>query len=448
MKYSFFSKLESKFLNLGKTESCLSLVIFSLISDTSLLFSTNIIQLIYYFAAFFLFVVSFGCSVLPFGNSNPSARNPGSTSTTTDLQYFSDAYAEEEEEGFTVADFGGQPPGPNQVLVQGGRAVLGTYEEDVFYTHDNVERTVTVQSFFLDQTEIANIHWLEYLHYIQRDSSETYYQSALPDTTVWEKELAFNTPYVSNYLRYPGFRYYPVVGVSWEQAVDYCRWRTEAVNMQRAMEYYGEDYIDGDIPPIESGIYLPEFRLPTEAEWEYAAYGQVGDQWLDENQTQRRLYPWDGRTIRSSKRGSVGKFQANFKRGRGDYAGIAGALNDAGFVTMNIYEYAPNDFGLYNMAGNVNEWVYDIYRPLNFQDMEDLNPIRKSDFLDSEESYDADNFNSMVSNKSRVYKGGSWADGAMWLSPGTRRFLDQDSSSATIGFRCATTALGTAGNWN
>jgi len=399
-------------------------------------------------AAFFILIISFGCSILPFGNSNPSARNPGSTSTTTDLQYFSDAYAEEEEEGFTVADFGGQPPGPNQVLVQGGRAVLGTFEEDVFYTHDNVERTVTVQSFFLDQTEIANIHWLEYLHYIQRDSSETYYQSALPDTTVWEKELAFNTPYVSNYLRYPGFRYYPVVGVSWEQAVDYCRWRTEAVNKQRAMEYYGEDYIDGDVPPIESGIYLPEFRLPTEAEWEYAAYGQAGTQWLDENQTQRRLYPWDGRTIRSSKRGSVGKFQANFKRGRGDYAGIAGALNDAGFVTMNIYEYAPNDFGLYNMAGNVNEWVYDIYRPLNFQDMEDLNPIRKSDFMDSEESYDADNFNSMVSNKSRVYKGGSWADGAMWLSPGTRRFLDQDSSSATIGFRCATTALGTAGNWN
>ena len=399
-------------------------------------------------AALFIFVFAVGCSILPFGNSSPSARNPGSTSTTTNLEYFSDAFAEEDEEGFVVADFGGQPPGPNQVLVQGVRTVLGTFEEDVFYTHDNVERTVTVQSFFLDQTEIANIHWLEYLHYIQRDSSETYFQSALPDTTVWEKELAFNTPYVSNYLRYPGFRYYPVVGVSWNQAVDYCRWRTEAVNKQRAMEYYGEDYIDGDIPPIESGIYLPEFRLPTEAEWEYAAYGQVGDQWLDENQTQRRLYPWDGRTIRSSKRGSVGKFQANFKRGRGDYAGIAGALNDAGFVTMNIYEYAPNDFGLYNMAGNVNEWVFDIYRPLNFQDMEDLNPIRKSDFLDSEEDYDSDNFNSMVSNKSRVYKGGSWADGAMWLSPGTRRFLDQDSSSATIGFRCATTALGTAGNWN
>tara|TARA_B100000575_G_scaffold33462_1_gene22486 strand:- start:509 stop:1729 length:1221 start_codon:yes stop_codon:yes gene_type:complete len=398
----------------------------------------------YYIILTLVGLVLEGCSILPFGNSNPSARNPGSTSTTTNLEYFSDAFAEEDEEGFVVADFGGQTPGPNQVFVQGGRAVLGTYEEDVFFTHDNVERTVTVQSFYLDQTEIANIHWLEYLFYIQRDSSEAFYLSALPDTTVWEKELAYNTPYVSNYLRYPGFRYYPVVGVSWNQAVDYCRWRTEAVNKQKAIEYYGEDYIDGDIPPVESGVYLPEFRLPTEAEWEYAAYGQVGNQFLDENQTQRRLYPWDGRTIRSSKSGSVGKFQANFKRGRGDYAGIAGALNDAGFVTTSIYEYAPNDFGLYNMAGNVNEWVFDIYRPLNFQDMEDLNPIRKSDFLDDEEDYDSENFNSMISNASRVYKGGSWADGAMWLSPGTRRFLDQDSSAATIGFRCATTALGTA----
>ena len=398
----------------------------------------------YYMILILVGLILEGCSILPFGNSNPSARNPGSTSTTTNLEYFSDAFADEDEEGFVVAGFGGQTPGPNQVFVQGGRAVLGTYEEDVFFTHDNVERTVTVQSFYLDQTEIANIHWLEYLFYIQRDSSEAFYLSALPDTTDWEKELAYNTPYVSNYLRYPGFRYYPVVGVSWNQAVDYCRWRTEAVNKQKAIEYYGEDYIDGDIPPVESGVYLPEFRLPTEAEWEYAAYGQVGNQFLDENQTQRRLYPWDGRTIRSSKSGSVGKFQANFKRGRGDYAGIAGALNDAGFVTTSIYEYAPNDFGLYNMAGNVNEWVFDIYRPLNFQDMEDLNPIRKSDFLDDEEDYDSENFNSMISNASRVYKGGSWADGAMWLSPGTRRFLDQDSSAATIGFRCATTALGTA----
>ena len=133
----------------------------------------------------------------------------------------------------------------------------------------------------------------------------------------------------------------------------------------------------------------------------------------------------------------------NFKRGRGDYAGIAGSLNDAGFITVSIYEYAPNDFGLYNMAGNVNEWVQDIYRPLNFQDVEDLNPIRQNDYLDSEEDYDYQNFNSLVNNSSRVYKGGSWSDGPQWLSPGTRRFMDQDSSSSTVGFRCATHALGT-----
>ena len=221
--------------------------------------------------------------------------------------------------------------------------------------------------------------------------------------------------------------------------------------------------MEGDIPPIESGVYLPEFRLPTEAEWEYAAYGQSGAQWLDENQTHRRLYPWDGRTIRSSKRSTLGEFQANFKRGRGDYAGIAGSLYDAGFITVSIYEYAPNDFKLYNMAGNVNEWVQDIYRPLNFQDFEDLNPVRGlrtktdsvtengyvrvvrdvyDDYLDSEENYDYQNFNSLINNSSRVYKGGSWNDGAQWLSPGTRRFMDQNSSSATIGFRCATNALG------
>ena len=99
-------------------------------------------------AALFIFVFAVGAQYFLLVTLNPSARNSGSTSTTTDLEYFSDAYAEDEEEGFVVADFGGQPPGPNQVLVQGGRTVLGTFEEDVFYTHDNVERTVTVQSFF------------------------------------------------------------------------------------------------------------------------------------------------------------------------------------------------------------------------------------------------------------------------------------------------------------
>ena len=170
---------------------------------------------------FLCLIIFEGCSILPFGKKNPSARNPGTTSTTTNLEYFSKNEAE--EGGFVVNAFDGQEAGPNQVPIEGGRAVLGSYEEDVFYTHDNVERTVTISSFYLDETEIANIHWLEYLSYVKRDSSVAFYDNALPDTTVWEKPLAFNTPYINNYLRYPGlnnylrypgFRYYPVVGVS------------------------------------------------------------------------------------------------------------------------------------------------------------------------------------------------------------------------------------------
>lgn len=133
----------------------------------------------------------------------------------------------------------------------------------------------------------------------------------------------------------------------------------------------------------------------------------------------------------------MGYFLANFKRGRGDYAGIAGKLNDGAMVTSYIYEYPPNDFGLYNMAGNVNEWVQDVYRPLSYFDFEDLNPVRRNGFLDEEDGYDTQNFNSLISDRSRVYKGGSWKDVAYWLSPGTRRYLEEDSATATIGFRCA-----------
>lgn len=371
------------------------------------------------------------------GIGHATSSNPGAESTTTGLAF-------NEEDGFQVNEYLGQPEGPNLVYIEGGRTVLGSYEEDLLKTHDNIERTVTVASFYMDQTEIANIHWLEYLFYIKNDSSEEFFQSALPDTTVWEHPLAYNDPYVDHYLRYPGFRYFPVVGITWVQANDFAIWRTNVVNKKLAEDAGVEvpEGGDGRIP-LESGVVLPNYRLPSEAEWEYAAQALIGNQWLDENQTHKRLYPWDGHALRNPYGKEMGMFLANFKRGRGDYAGIAGKLNDGAMVTDYIYNYPPNDFGLFNMAGNVNEWVRDVYRPTSFQAMNDLNPLRRDGFLDAEDKYDVAGFQSLVSNKSRVYKGGSWNDVAYWMSPGTRRYIDQDSCTATIGFRCAMIRAGT-----
>jgi sulfatase modifying factor 1 len=139
----------------------------------------------------------------------PTATNPGQMSTATGL-----AYNDEDAGGFQVNAFEGQPDAPNTVFIEGGRAVMGSFEEDVMQYRDNIERTVSVASFYMDETEIANIHWLEYMHYLAKDSSQEVYAASLPDTLVWVGKLAFNDPYVAHYLRYPGFRYFPVVGLS------------------------------------------------------------------------------------------------------------------------------------------------------------------------------------------------------------------------------------------
>ncbi|MGB3587024.1 MAG: gliding motility lipoprotein GldJ [Tunicatimonas sp.] len=376
--------------------------------------------------------------------SQPTSMNPGESSNVTGIEY-------NVEGNFTLDEYLGQPEAPNMVYIEGGRFTMGSFEEDLMGSRDNLERTVTVASFYMDKTEIANINWLEYLFDIRQDSTTEFYESALPDTTVWRRSLAFNDPYEDHYLRYPGFRFFPVVGVSWRQANDYCAWRTSVVNEKLVEESGAEvDVPEGGRIPLESGVVLPDFRLPTEAEWEYAAKALIGTQYLDENQTHSRIYPWDGHATRNPYGKEMGSMLANFKRGRGDYAGIAGKLNDGAMITDYIYEYPPNDFGLYNMAGNVNEWVLDVYRPLSYQDFDDLNPIRRDGTIDPEEKYDNEEFpnfqgefNSLVTNELRVYKGGSWADVAYWLSPGTRRYLEQDSATATIGFRCAMIRAGT-----
>ncbi|PQA58133.1 gliding motility lipoprotein GldJ [Siphonobacter curvatus] len=392
-------------------------------------------------------------------NKRPDSGHIGKNSTATGIAYNA-------KEGFsTPKSFKGQPTGPNLVYIEGGRFVMGSLEEDVAGVHDNVERTVTVQSFFMDETEIANVHYLEYLYAVQKDSSQEFYESALPDTTVWAGEMAFNDTYVDQYLRYPGFRMYPVVGVSWVQAQDYSAWRTGAVNNDLARKATsggkkggrkkkGEEaatdataeaaskQYSGGRAAIETGYVLPNYRLPTEAEWEYAAKALIGTQYLDENQSNQRIYPWDGSSMRKSSGKKKGTMLANYKRGRGDYAGIAGKTNDGAIITDEVYSYPPNDFGLYNMAGNVNEWVWDVYRPTTFQTFNDLNPVRRDGYLDDEKNYGKKDNNSLLDNRTRVYKGGSWADIAYWLAPGTRRYMDQDSATATIGFRCSMIASG------
>jgi sulfatase modifying factor 1 len=412
----------------------------------------KVVRLLYGFSlvALIAFLAS-GCS-----ENKPTSIMPGKASTATGMKY--NTSGKEKEGQFAVNKFRGQPDGPNLVFIEGGRHILGSFEEDILTSRDNIERTVTVASFYMDETEVANIHWLEYLNFA-KDSGQQYYEEALPDTLVWAAELAFNDPYIDHYLRYPGFRFFPVVGVSWKQAQNYSIWRTEAVNRNLAMRNGNREQRDqakdgGKPLPLESGIVLPGYRLPTEAEWEYAAKALVGTQYLDENHDFARLYPWDGHSLRNPYGRQMGTFLANFKRGRGDYAGIAGKLNDGAMVTEWIYAYPPNDFGLYNMAGNVNEWVEDVYRPLSFDDMQDLNPVRTDgkyitknstdprrkknvSFLDDTKMYDKSNFATLIDDHVRVYKGGSWKDVAYWLAPGTRRYLEEDSATSTIGFRCA-----------
>jgi gliding motility-associated lipoprotein GldJ len=341
--------------------------------------------------------------------------------------------------GFQKVPFVDQETGPGLLLIEGGTFTMGRSQQDVMFDWNNRPARVTVSSFYLDQTEVTNFQWLEYLYWISRAYNETYpmvHKNALPDTLVWRSELGFNEKYVDYYLRHPAYRDYPVVGVSWLQANDFCKWRTDRVNEYILIRegilrfnidqrdentfntdaYYAGQYEEGfvkniqDLDPsnlngkklgerivrMEDGILLPRYRLPTEAEWEFAATGLIGNlQPGTENVNERRMYPWNGHWVRQDDMQFTGQIRANFVRGRGDYMGVAGHLNDGADVTAPVESYWPNDYGLYHMAGNVSEWVLDTYRPLTSEDYDDFRPFRgnvfKTKLLNNEGSIELKN---------------------------------------------------------
>ena len=272
--------------------------------------------------------------------------------------------------------------------------------EDMFYQGD--EKFAGKKELDVDQLqyEYQWYDWQRAAHdkvasrttHIKKDVVKVY-----PDTLVWIRDFAYsyNEPMTRNYFWHPAFDDYPVVGIDWPKANAFCYWRTKLWDSYEA-----------------NGVNSEDFRLPTEHEWEYAARGGHD----------LAPFPWGGYYIRNAK----GCLLANFKPGRGNYP------EDGGLYTVKADAYFPNDYGLYNMAGNVAEWTSSAYHENAYSFLHDLNPDLR---------YDADDDESEA-QKRKVIRGGSWKDIMFFLQTGSRHWEYQDTTKSYIGFRCALTFLG------
>jgi len=283
------------------------------------------------------------------------------------------------------------------VAIPGGTFHMGQGDQDIAYSQINMNKQITISGFYMDDTEITNNEYRQFMQVMLQDSVDVLGQEYImkelyPDTTVWVKDFTHHMgdPMMEYYYWHPAFDDYPVVGVDWQAAKYFCQWRTVNLNIYRASQ----------------GMWaMPNFRLPSEAEWEYAARGG------------RKLapYPWGGPYIRNSK----GCLLANFKPGRGNY------FDDGYSYTNPVFAFFPNDYGLYGMSGNVSEWCEDAFNPASTAVVWDLNPT----YYDNNEPR-------------KVIRGGSWKDIAYFLQTGTRNFQHKDSVEAFIGFRAVMTYLG------